>query len=1832
MPSAVHASRKRGAPAFLSAFVLLNVFMGSAGASALLLLPTEGSNADALPSSPAAAARVLDPGLRSGSVDPEVLPAVNGAPTPALEPLALGVGTPENWSPYSPSAFTYGKVGLSTGASAVNFTGVPSFTVNQTGNVNVMFNGSWNPRPLVEAERDWVMVVFVANGRADVFSMEANTSRAVTLGAAQLPATAYFALPSPRGFSSGVSSASVAVTPPSGTSTRVNLTIAAAGLDLQLLPTVQPVASKSLWTNSSGLYSGNGVLSGPQNTSVLVPFDDTPPLPVHRGEVREWTSGRTFPGGRLFLLNGGGGIVVIGNIEVSVWTRGSPESGLYVNATLAPLPAFRGSTLQAQGSSGNRSLLQSTNWSVNTTAQAAPAHQSTSCTAMVRLTNGSFRLFCRVSDTILLNTTYGVASAFSRDGSQWNWEPGLRYQPCAGAHSINEIAIIRMPDGVLKMYYGGQGTLISCPGALATHISAATSDDEGVTWSLDSETLGNFAVTAPDVRAVVSTQDGVLRMYLDSSSGLATATSEDTDAWSGEAVLGGTLPRTVYALSDGSYKMYFGTTDVQSSRSLDGFTWTAVQTELGNWAGAIEAGPVIDRGDGTLGMLVYSQASGLFLATLRGATTPPARLLVLGTSSDGRPFGAALANVTSAGVFLANLSLPATAPIGRTFAEPRAWYGGPRVRTIVLNRLPVWSGPKTINATEDVPYVLNLANLTADLDAADSFNFTAVSAYAVLLGSSLTLTYPNGVLSDTVNGSVHDGWDFVFFKIAVNVTPVNDAPTISPNASYTAVEDSPSPVDFAAAVFDQDTPLASLTVTTDAPNATAAGTVVTFRYNLPGSYQVNLSVSDGALSANATTMIIVTPVDDPPVLTLLPLYTGTEDSLVALDLQPAVYDEDTPFNNIDMTTNLSGASVNRFNITLTPSLPGSFSFSVTLDDGTTQVSGSSVLQVLPVNDPPVWSSFEIRDLTEDVPAEFDVAPFITDEDNATATLVFSVVSPNATFNGSVLEMLFGEGITDVTLQLRVSDGTSVRFNAVRVRINSVNDPPMLTGTPPSASQGGGPVTYQFGASDPDNTLGFTFSLVTGPAWLSVSPSGLLTVTPPQGLHGRADYTARVQDAAGAFSLPVTFNFTLPANTLPEMRPNFTGLPADAFPGVQFWFDFGVFDADGDPLSLSAVWDDPAQNVTLTDLGSNVFVLRWTPNYTYDPTSDFGRTLTGTLKIDDSFGFSTYPFAFRARDPANRPPTINGTIGPINVTRNNSTEIDLTPFMDDPDDSLANLTWAYNATSVPFVSVFYNPSNHHLTVLFVDTGNGLLILTLADPGHKNVSVPVTVHATEPQAPGGEQPNAATGFPWWLLLVLAAAGAGAGLYLWRRSRAARAASAAVEEVPIVPPEAAPAAPILAPAAPARPKRTFLVEDLFLLYRDGRTIYTRGGLSADAVEDAESVGAMLVAVQDFVKDSFRRGSPVDRMGYGDNVILIEQGDYALLAVTVFGDPDREFRELLAETVRKVEMTYAGVIEKWDGSKTALKGVEAILAPIWQLTADLTRGDVLLATTAREVQMLSGVEFFQGFVRLKVGIVNNTSSVITNVTVDLDFNADVLRLHKIEPAGYKSAAAKVSLGVLQAGEKSTLAYYFDPQICTSSAIDGSCRYKDHEGRQHIVQMKSRQAEVVCPLFFTKEQANTAMLKRLVETEVKMFDVRAYSFKPGPADVALNPLFEAMKSAVMAHDVQLVRSFERRRPYVGEAWFYGKTKVKGYQMVIRAVVDQEKGRAEFFVASSAMRSVTGLLAELNHTFQASSGGRFAELGLTALFEEHVRDAYSDPRAVSKMLEGEVDAAENEPA
>ncbi|HEX9709482.1 MAG TPA: hypothetical protein VGB42_05890, partial [Candidatus Thermoplasmatota archaeon] len=846
---------------------------------------------------------------------PAVWPPARGAPPSPVAPAAtaslapappapLSAGTAaQNYSPHAPSAFTWDALSLQPRYDAAAMGGLPMVLVNQSGTVGLRLNGTWNPSPAQTADRAWALLLLVANGRASARTIEANASASVALGPSQVPARLYFALPSPVNFSGAYSTVQVDATLPGGNATRLNLTVAASGLNFRPRQYIAPVASASIWFNASGAYDPGDILAVGQNLTLVLPLNGLPPVAVSSGQVVHWTGPGNFPGARAALV---ATVVPLGgnpgNQALMVWTRGSPESGLFLNASAAPANVSRGGDLSISGVAGNRTLTASTNWTVNTTAVLAPNHDHANCTNLLRLQNGSWRLFCAFEDVGANSSLMGgLSSAFSPDGATWSWEAGVRHQVCAGAHPIDQATIVRLIDGRLRLYYTGREAPPTCGTNAATHLSTAVSSDEGVTWALENEDFGAISSVL-----VAPTADGFMRFYFGNSSGIQSAVFNSAAAFADGPNLAMDFPRAVYLLTDGSYKMYYGTTAVYSSTSPNGLNWSAGRLEVANWSGDIEAGPLLDPGDGSLSMLLYSQSGGLYLARLN-ATVARATVTTTGATSYGGSFAAPPVNSSAAdGAFQVNATLPAGGTVGEYRVTIGAWFGEVTLSGGIVNRPPQWAGPPSVSAVEDVTLVLDLAAWASDPDAADTISIGATSAYGTLSGALLTLDYGEGVLADTVQGTVSDGIETVAFQFNVSVSAVDDPPWFLPDPRYVVVEDSPSVIDLNGTFGDVDTPAGQLVLTTSLAGATVAGSRVTVTFNLDGDYSVAFSVSDGNSAVDATVVIEVTPVDDPPVLDLPAIFLGGEDTLVVLDLAPSVSDEDTPGAGLLVSTDLPG--------------------------------------------------------------------------------------------------------------------------------------------------------------------------------------------------------------------------------------------------------------------------------------------------------------------------------------------------------------------------------------------------------------------------------------------------------------------------------------------------------------------------------------------------------------------------------------------------------------------------------------------------------------------------------------------------------------------------------------------------------------------------------------------------------------------------------------------------------------------------------------------------------------------------------------------------------------
>jgi hypothetical protein len=234
-------------------------------------------------------------------------------------------------------------------------------------------------------------------------------------------------------------------------------------------------------------------------------------------------------------------------------------------------------------------------------------------------------------------------------------------------------------------------------------------------------------------------------------------------------------------------------------------------------------------------------------------------------------------------------------------------------------------------------------------------------------GTVSFVTAPDMSGSGTVTVTVSDGLAQVVRSFTVTVTPANDAPTLTGIANSTTVEDTATPP-IAFAVGDAETTAGSLTLSGTSsdqalvPNANivfggsgASRTVrVTPAANQFGTASINVSVSDGSLSASRTFQLTVTSSNDPPTMAALLPATVVPNTLTAL--QPVVIgDIDTASSSLVVTGTSSDTTVlpnaNIFigtlgltrTLSVRPVTTGSATVTVRVSDGLAQSAQSFVL-------------------------------------------------------------------------------------------------------------------------------------------------------------------------------------------------------------------------------------------------------------------------------------------------------------------------------------------------------------------------------------------------------------------------------------------------------------------------------------------------------------------------------------------------------------------------------------------------------------------------------------------------------------------------------------------------------------------------------------------------------------------------------------------------------------------------------------------------------------------------------------------------------------------------
>lgn len=319
----------------------------------------------------------------------------------------------------------------------------------------------------------------------------------------------------------------------------------------------------------------------------------------------------------------------------------------------------------------------------------------------------------------------------------------------------------------------------------------------------------------------------------------------------------------------------------------------------------------------------------------------------------------------------------------------------------------------------------------------------------------------NGVVTVSVNfndlgntgsgGSLFDDEQFT-----VNVTAVNDAPSVTAPVSIAVVEDESSAItgisftdvdagtasvtaSFAVpqgllyavsggnvTVANSGTNNISLTGTISAINAFIAGSGLKYltSANASGNVTLTATISDGSLSASTTLPLVVTAVNDAPVITAPATITGTEDATVFIN-SITLSDVDGGLNTMGLSITVANGTLyatSANGVTVTGSGSGTLTLSGTLSalnafitgnniiySPAANFNGSAVLIVNatdygntgsggPQNAAEVQITLEIAGVN-DAPQIFFTAPFFVTEDQPTAiTPVFDDIDGS---NGTV---------------------------------------------------------------------------------------------------------------------------------------------------------------------------------------------------------------------------------------------------------------------------------------------------------------------------------------------------------------------------------------------------------------------------------------------------------------------------------------------------------------------------------------------------------------------------------------------------------------------------------------------------------------------------------------------------------------------------------------------------------------------------------------------------------------------------------------------------------------
>jgi len=822
------------------------------------------------------------------------------------------------------------------------------------------------------------------------------------------------------------------------------------------------------------------------------------------------------------------------------------------------------------------------------------------------------------------------------------------------------------------------------------------------------------------------------------------------------------------------------------------------------------------------------------------------------------------------------------------------------------------------------------------------------------------------------------------------------------------------------------------------------------------------------------------------------------------------------------------------------------------------------------------------------------------------------------------------GLVLVPISVSSSTAGLIILKDLEVHGTLANAPPNITSIPPLKAEVGIDYRYEVQVSNKD-LASLNFTVVKGPAGMLFGGHVLLW-TPDQGQAGAQNVIISVSDG-----FDTTFqSFTITVDsTSPGHPPIFNSWPdgydkADGTVRLKYGdkFHYQVQVVDPHPGDKITLYLEQGPNAMALD--QKLMVLNW------GPTDKDINSFTVVLRASD--GRSSAYQTFRIIVQPNKAPQFDTPVPALSVKAGKSLSYAVKASDKDGDPLKYTLLGAPVWMSIDNQGVIHGSPGQN------SVGKNSFTVVLSD-GHLNTTQDVTVEVMKDTTIGGMAQDDLMAL-LIILLIICIVIIVVALVVVRARRKKAAAKKAILEAPPAPTVPAPVPPAQPAPRPARPppqvppaatvtqmraveapvaevakEEKPIIEEIYLIYNDGRLIAHESAKGTVSM-DEHVLSGMLKAIQEFVKDSFQKEGALGGLDYGDSRIMLESGNCATFAIVLKGKETKALREETKRAIERIEGLYAGVIECWDGDSARFEDVKKYFGPIFALGKTQEE-----QAEAGDVKILSQLEFYQGYVRLKAAVKNNYPYMVYDVDLKIIYDKKALQLDHIEPE-YEREGSEIVIGNIPPNEKKTVAFYLDPIICMESSIDATAIFKNYKGELKTVLMKRRPVDIVCPIFYTEQNVNVAMLKRLV-TELRYKDSKIFAI---PKTLLPTEAMKMAKAVVESRDVKFVREFFEETPYIGEAWFYGKTKHTLEDLTIRATVREDRGLLEFFVASNNLATLPGLLADLGHGLKK----RYAEVkrtkeGLTQVTDIKIKDELEKSRLlIDKYVSTEAPALTDE--